>query len=216
MKISETLRDRFFRNIRADASGCVLWCGCARSTGYGEMSIGQKDGRNVRALAHRVSWFLKYGRWPDGPLMHSCDTPACVKIGHLSEGSPAQNQADKVVKGRQLKGEEIFGSKLTAGDVREIRRLCAETSRTERDIASQFGVDVMTIAAIHARRAWRHLDPDAPRLKKRTKGEDDRELAVQIGLSVKTIAWRRKQGLMGEALIAPKHRAPRKEYTRRS
>lgn len=216
MKISESLRDRFFRNIRADPSGCVLWCGCLRLTGYGEMNVGQKDGRSVRALAHRVSWFLKYGRWPNGPLMHSCDTPACVKIGHLLEGSPAMNQADKVAKGRQLKGEQVYSAKLTTDRVREIRRLCVESDLTLREIGARFDVDMQTIESVRAYRTWKHLDPDLPRLKKRTIGEQLRELSARSGVNVKTIAARRARGLTGNALIAPKHRAPRKKYTHHS
>jgi len=146
--------------------------------------------------------------------MHSCDTPACVKIGHLSEGSPAMNQADKVAKGRQLRGEQIHSAKLTEADVREIRRLCVEADMTLQEIGDRFSVDMQTIASVRAYRTWKHLDPDLPRLKKRTMGERLRELSASSGVSVSTIEARRARGLTGDALIAPKHRAPRKEYTR--
>ena len=125
------------------------------------------------------------------------------------------NQADKVAKGRQLRGEEIFQSKLTEADVREIRRLCVEADMTLQEIGNRFGVDMQTIASVRAYRTWKHLDPDSPRLKKRTMGERLRELSASSGVTEAALRARQSRGLTGDALIAPKHRAPRKVYTKR-
>lgn len=210
MKISDTLRERFFAKIRADDSGCVLWCGHLSRTGYGKMKVA----KGVVKLAHHVSWFLKYNAWPTS-LMHKCDTPACVKISHLKEGSVQENQDDKVAKNRQLRGEDISSAKLIEEDVREIRRLCVESDLTLQEIADRFGITMTHAQGIHARRFWKWLDAEEPKKRKRTIGCKIRELASQAGVAYSTIATRMRAGLSGDALIAPKHRTPRKTYTYR-
>lgn len=212
MPRTEPLRDRFFAKIRRDPSGCIVWTGSLNSDGYGQIKA---ERSRALKLATHVSWFLKYGVWPNGSLMHSCDRPACVKPSHLSKGTQKQNMEDKVKKGRQLKGEQIEQSKLTEDQVREIRRLCVETSLTYKEIGKIYGLTHVNIWMVHKRRAWEWLDPHTPTGRKRTREADLRELSETSGLTIATLRARIKRGLTEEALVAGKHRAPRKPYTRR-
>ena len=64
--------------------------------GYGAMCY---RGKNWRA--HRLSWFLHFGKIPRGKvIMHKCDNPPCINPKHLKLGTRAQNNKDMAAKGR--------------------------------------------------------------------------------------------------------------------
>jgi hypothetical protein len=53
--------------------------------------------------AHRVAFFLKWGRWPEPCCLHKCDNGpiGCVRWDHLFEGTFSDNVQDMIAKGRQ-------------------------------------------------------------------------------------------------------------------
>lgn len=54
-------------------------------------------------------------------------------------------------------GEANFAAKLTADDVRAIRRSAAKT----RDLVKAFGVDKRTILRVIRRESWKHIPDEA-------------------------------------------------------
>jgi hypothetical protein len=99
-----TLAERFARKVNLNGptpkhmphlGPCHMWTGSMDSKGYGQIQV---DGRLV--VAHRVAFFLAHGRWPVPWGLHHCDTPACVRADHIFEGTPADNTADMIAKGR--------------------------------------------------------------------------------------------------------------------
>jgi hypothetical protein len=140
---------------------CWEWKSSLDSRGYGRVWF---DGK--MQLAHRVVYRLVIGPIPEGEgyhgtcVCHKCDNPRCVNPAHLFLGSNADNMHDKKAKGRALKGESIGNSKLTADQVREIRRLRAE-GLTQQAIANRFGVDRPQVSKIVNGKQWAHLQ-EAP------------------------------------------------------
>ena len=78
---------RFLGRVRISDSGCWIWQGRPKSTGYGVMGVG---GRSVGA--HRLSFELFVGPIPTGlHLDHLCRVPACVNPVHLQAVTVREN-----------------------------------------------------------------------------------------------------------------------------
>jgi hypothetical protein len=144
--------ERFWSNVdKSPGLGptgeCWLWCS-GLSGGYGSFSVGKMTLR-----AHRVAFFLAHGRWPVGPCLHHCDTPACMR--HTYDGTLKRNTADMMRRGRNVppRGERQGNSKLTAEQVREIR----ESTDLQADIAARYGIRQSNVSMIRGRRRWGHV-----------------------------------------------------------
>lgn len=134
-------------------SGCFLWLGPTDECGYGLLRWQGKTHR-----AHRLAWMARNGEIaPNLHACHHCDVPACVNPDHLFLGTNADNNADKMAKGRHrcnpLLGEAAPAAKLTANQILEIRA----DNRRQRIIAREYGVDQSRISRVKALVDWRHL-----------------------------------------------------------
>ena len=133
---------------RVDKSGdCWLWTG-ATVRGYGVIRVAGR-----LHYAHRLAYELAVAP-PVGVVMHRCDTPLCVRPEHLQDGSQADNLTDAATKGRMSWGEQRSGHKVTADDVREMRRLHAE-GMTSVELAERYPISARTIRKILTGKNWR-------------------------------------------------------------
>jgi len=85
-------------------------------------------------------------------VCHTCDNIKCVNPVHMFIGTPADNSADMVKKGRQNKGWS-WNSKLTPQDVRNIRN----NQLSHKEIAKQFNLNLSTVYSIRNRICWKHI-----------------------------------------------------------
>lgn len=115
-------------------------------------------GRNTRA--HVAAWRVHTGEWPaTGQVVrHKCDVPRCIEPNHLELGSVADNNRDRVERGRSNppSGERNAQSKLTAADVLEIRALLA-TGQSQSAVGRRFGVGQSCISSIARGERWAHI-----------------------------------------------------------
>lgn len=145
------LRERFARFTK-DEGSCLVWTGCKNPKGYGRVNVGGGS----TELAHRAAWRLAHGEVPDGLcVLHRCDNRACVRIEHLFIGTPADNSADMVAKGRapNTRGERSGKAKLSGAQVAEMRRQHA-SGRPQRAIAADFGVHPAHASRIINGKRW--------------------------------------------------------------
>lgn len=214
----DILRRRFFSKITADpSSDCILWNAACRD-GYGLLHV---DGKLVQAT--HVSWFLKHGSWPTLHVLHRCDNPPCINPDHLFEGTDADNAADRDAKGRQrsLTGMDVWNAKLTGLEVSEIIALTA-TRMTNAEIGALFDVGAAYVSSLRhgrSRNTPGGLGPKPKGCRRYDVGDAELtidEIAARAGVGAETIRIRLGRGITGADLLAGKHKAPRKQYTRRA
>ena len=126
-----------------DKTGCLLWQGARDDDGYGVVRTPRGTQR-----AHRWAWEAVYGPLEKGAvLLHQCDTPACINVGHLKKGTQRDNLKDRDAKGRQARGEKNGAAKLSNAD----RLAIAESWKTSEALAAIWRVDRATIDAIRGK-----------------------------------------------------------------
>jgi hypothetical protein len=134
---------------------CWIWTRGRKKFGYGTVIFNKRN-----LVAHRVSWFLRHGRWPEPCALHKCDNPSCVNPDHLFEGTKGDNNLDRDRKGRTVRvrclGEAHGQAVLTEAAVREIRA-AAVAGEHPRSIARRHGVHYYTIKAVLWGRTWKHV-----------------------------------------------------------
>ncbi len=159
--IRPTAAERFaMYRQRGPSDECWEWSGPRTKTGYGVLVIGDKH-----VYAHRLAYTDATGDPATGlQVMHSCDNPPCCNPAHLSAGSAWSNTADKVLKGRQQRGEQVAAARLTEDSVRFIRANFRQWSvgrsprSNAKELAQRFGVSPETVRDAARGATWRWLD----------------------------------------------------------
>lgn len=153
----ETLAELMERRLpRGGPDECWEWQGARLRAGYGNFALRKKWYK-----AHRVAYELAHGPVPDGMwVLHRCDNPPCCNPAHLRLGTPKDNSADMVEKGRATthlatlaRGTKNFNAKLTPDAVRAIKS-CDEPGVV---LAERYGVSPSAISAIRVGRTWGHV-----------------------------------------------------------
>lgn len=154
----ETFDFMVSRTISDEKTGCLIFQGAKTKSGYG--CIGHQG---KLYMTHRLILILSGVVIPDGMVvMHSCDTPSCINLNHLSVGTQLENRTDCTNKGRDNSstkggiGEKNPFSKLTNEIVLRIRERF-ELGESRTTIAESLMLSNSTIERIVNRTSWRHI-----------------------------------------------------------
>ena len=137
--------------------------------GYGKFNLG---GKIVKA--HRLARALAGRPLADGEIArHSCDNRPCCNPNHVLGGSHVQNTRDMLDRGRRIQGrtlrphrlprllalagERNSHARLTADQVREIRRRWEAGGVSQAALAAEYGVGTSAISRLILRAAWAHV-----------------------------------------------------------
>jgi hypothetical protein len=92
-------------------------------------------------------------------VRHKCDNPKCINPEHLEPGTIADNNRDKMERGRFVasRGEASGTAKITEADVREIRRILDNGEARGIDLAKKYNLASSTISSIRTRVNWAWL-----------------------------------------------------------
>lgn len=119
---------------------CWLWEGGKRRKGYGGFYVA-----GGQVGAHRFAWMTAHGVVPDGMhVLHSCDTPSCVRPSHLRLGTNKDNHAERAAKGRSYVGSRRTRPILTTEQVRELRALHA-SGETKGALARRLNISWQSV-----------------------------------------------------------------------
>lgn len=137
---------------------CIAYQGTLNEKGYGRFSF-----KGKKVYAHRLAYCLHNGIDIDSikglVIRHKCDNPICVNPLHLEIGTNTDNCNDKLLRGRQAKGEGHGQAKLTEQMVRDIRKRYVPYCKNNGGsaLASEYGVKPMVISDIILGKTWRHV-----------------------------------------------------------
>lgn len=131
---------RFWSKVlKLGPNDCWEWVGSKSKEGYGKHTV-----KYLGVRAHRFSWVIHNGQIPIKMwVLHRCDNPPCVNPNHLFLGTPKENTADMVKKGRHP-----LAGKLTYEHVQEIKYLWLSGRCSQTVMSRWFGVSQSCISRI--------------------------------------------------------------------
>jgi HNH endonuclease len=149
-----SLLERFNRYVIRpdDPTACWGWSAALFESGY--PAIAAEPPSRAMLLGHRVSYELHVGAIPPGLcVLHHCDVRSCCNPEHLFVGTKADNNLDKLLKGRQPHGEAHHLAKLTQAQADLIRAIHAGRASMQQ-IAALFGVSRALVCLVLKNRIW--------------------------------------------------------------
>lgn len=133
---------------------CITFSGRQQPNGYGRVSV---DGTYRRS--HVYACERAHGPCPPDKreVAHSCGNRMCINPSHLRWATRRENLADHITHGTTNRAERAASARLSWADVFSIRRRYAGGDVTQRALANEYEVHLMTINDVVNHRTW--LEP---------------------------------------------------------
>ena len=153
-RTGSTIKEKLLAKSKINVdTGCIEWLGSKSAGGYGKLTVNNKT-----ISAHRTAFEDYYGTNIVGKvIMHNCDNPSCINPIHLKIGTVKDNIEDKVLKGRQLRGEDCHQSRLTFSIIKDILLLHSHKISSDL-IAKKYNIKLGHLSKIVNRKIWKHVE----------------------------------------------------------
>jgi hypothetical protein len=148
--------------------GCWSFQSAKDRDGYHRFAF-KIEGSNkyIHRGAHRVMmWIQGFDIPPDYVVCHRCDNPSCVNPDHLFIGTVADNNLDKLLKGRAVapKGERQAHASITDDIARKIKAEAVVGSRVGynngsnlKEVAAKYDCKVELVRRIARGELYKHI-----------------------------------------------------------
>jgi len=147
-------RDSFWARVEKgeNPDDCWKWNGAKTVDGYGRINV-----KGKKTSASRLSYFIHHGHWPKDYALHHCDNPECANPKHIYDGTPKQNAADMVNRGRASQLNNLPNYHVTMSqklltistEKRQQVREALRTSCFRSVIADKYDVPFKLVAYMH-------------------------------------------------------------------
>lgn len=179
--LRRTVAERFWSKVEKPTGedGCWLWT-AGLVNGYGHFRLPSGQCLAHRMSWELANGPVPEGLC----VLHKCDNPRCVNPEHLFIGTRADNNRDRAAKGRSITGDNHWTHyaperlprganhwrrlhpeqiprgdlhptrKVSAEDVREIRRLYALGGISQRELGLRYGITRSAVGKITRNQNW--------------------------------------------------------------
>lgn len=154
------IQQRFWSKVDVRGeSDCWPWTAAVRSKkeGYGAFWM---NGRHHPT--NRIALMLSGVEVQDGMVAcHKCDNPNCCNPRHLFVGTPRENNDDKVLKGRNPKGQSHGMARLTDAQTAEILSLKPTSGKrlaagVPQEIANKYGITKQYVSELMGKKQFKN------------------------------------------------------------
>lgn len=167
MSIEQKYIDLFWSKV-IKKEGCWTFQSAKDRDGYHKHSYKTEGSKKYRQTgAHRFMLIINGHIIPPGYVVcHKCDNPSCVNPEHLFIGTPADNNLDKKLKGRDRapKGERQAYASITDDIARRIKeeavvgwRVGYNNGSNLKEVAAKYGVKVELVRRIARGELYKHI-----------------------------------------------------------
>lgn len=137
---------------------CINSAGCPDKDGYGRKQVNGK-----RHRAHRLAYAQAHGLAIEDiagqVVRHTCDNRKCINPEHLLIGTPKDNTADMIERGRNLVNGVHFNARLSKEAVQHIRKVYKPRCPVNgaKALAKIYGTGYKNISQIACNKTWRSV-----------------------------------------------------------
>lgn len=122
------------------------------SEGYKRVTLQNKKGDKEVVSVHLLVARAFLGRAGGRVVRHKDGDPSNPALANLEYGSQGENSMDKLRHGTDARGGKNASALLNEREVRKILRL--KGSKTQLEIADQFGISRQAVSDIHRGVTW--------------------------------------------------------------